>query len=90
MCPQNSNIFRLISLLNPAISAEEVIITATLRATASTAIRMISLEKFLPLEKAILLAIKKGKFMSDEWCRPMLNSIQTKHRRQKYAGNIWC
>ena len=62
MCPQNSKILRLISLLNPAMSAEEAIITATLKDTATTAIRIISLEKFFPPENAIRRAMKKGRF----------------------------
>ena len=62
MCPQNSNIFRLISVLNPAIKAVDAIITATLSATAAMAIRRITFEKLFPDEKEIRRAMKNGKF----------------------------
>ena len=62
ICPQNSNIFRLISLLKPAIRAVAAIITATLSATATVAMRMMIREKFFPREKAMRRAMKKGRF----------------------------
>ena len=62
ICPQNSNIFRLISLLNPAINAVAAIMTATLSATATTAMRMMIREKFCFPEKAMRRAMKNGRF----------------------------
>jgi hypothetical protein len=48
--------------LKPAINAVAAIITATLSATATCAMRMMTREKLFSPEKAMRRAMKKGRF----------------------------
>lgn len=68
MCPQKPNIFDEISCLNPYMSALAQIITVILKAMATIAILIISLEKLLDPEAATFLAMKNSKFMSELRC----------------------
>jgi hypothetical protein len=58
MLPQNPNILLLISFLNPVIIADEMMITAMLKARPAIAIPMITFVKDFVFAKARRLAIK--------------------------------
>jgi len=58
MCPQKPNILLLISFLKPLINDVDIIITETLNATATMAIRMINLEKDCWPDAATFRAMK--------------------------------